>query len=199
MGVQSSTTTDAVYAELGKVSLQCQRNRNISNIFTQLSSLDIQRYASKAFFMLAKDTDYGHYSWVSHARDLRVRYNIQQSDTRSVIKTKVTKHFQSEVLNRLNEHITENRELNVYASFKTIYKFESYLDYIQDFTVRCTIARLRVSAHNLQIETGRFSKIKTHRDKRFCPYYKTLNIFTVEDEINFVLACPLLMKNVKGF
>ena len=144
--------------------------------------------------MLAKDADCGHYNWVSLARDLRIRYDIQHSDTRSAIKTKVIKHFQSEVLNRLNEHITENRKLNVYASFKTTYKFESYLDYIQDFTARSTLAKLRVSAHNLQIETGRFSKIKTPRDKRFCQYCKTLNIFTVEDEIHFVLACPLFQE-----
>ena len=70
--------------------------------------------------MLAKDADYGHYNWVSHAPDLRVRYDIQQSDTRSAIKTKVIKHFQSEVLNRLHEHLTENRELNVYASVKEL-------------------------------------------------------------------------------
>ena len=117
--------------------------------------------------MLTKDADYGHYNWVSHARDLRVRYGIQQSDTRLVIKTKVIKHFESEVLHRLNEHITENRKLNLYASFKKVYKFESYLDYIQDFTVRCTLVKLRVSAHNLQIETGRFSKTKLLETNNF--------------------------------
>ena len=34
LGVRSSTTTDAVYAELGRVSLQCQRHVNILNFFT---------------------------------------------------------------------------------------------------------------------------------------------------------------------
>ena len=77
------------------------------------------------------------------------------------------------------------------ASFKTIYKFESYLDYIQDFTVRCILAKLRISAHNLKIETGRFSKNKTPRDERFCPYCKTFDIFTVEVAVHFLLACPL--------
>ena len=191
-----STTTDAVYAELGRVSLQCQRHINILNFFARLSNLDLQRYASKAFLMLAKDADFGHCNWVSLARELRVRYEIQQSDTRLIIKTKVIKHFQSEVLHRLNEHISENKKLNLYASFKTIYKFESYLDYIQDFTIRSTFAKLRVSAHNLQIETGRFSKNRTPRNERFCPYCKTLNIFKVEDEIHFVLACPLFKEAV---
>ena len=199
LGVRSSTTTDAVYAELGRVSLQCQRHINILNFFARLSSLDSQRYASNAFSMLTKDADCGHYNWVSHAHDLRVRYGIQQSDTRLAIKTKVIKHFESEVLHRLNEHITEDRKLYLYASFKKIYKFESYLDYIQDFTVRCTLAKLRVSAHNLKIETGRFSKNKTPRDERFCPYCKTLNIFTVEDEVHFLLICPLFNEDRQKF
>ena len=191
LGVRSSTTTDAVYAELGRVSLQCQRHINILNFFTRLSSLDSQRYASKAFYMLTKDADHGHYNWVSYARDLRVLYEIQQTDTRSNVKNKVFKHFQSKVLHSLNAHITDNKKLSLYASFKTNYKFEPYLDYIADFTVRSTLAKLRLSAHNLQIETGRFSKKKTPRDERFCLYCKSQNTFTVENEVHFVLACPL--------
>ena len=191
LGVRSSATTDAVYAELGRVSLQCQRHINILNFFARLSSLDLTRYARKAFSMLTKDADHGHYNWVSYARDLMVRYEIQQSDTRSNIKIKVINHFKAGVLHRLNDHITENRKLNLYASFKTNYKFEPYLDYITNFTVRSTLAKLRLSAHNLQIETGRFSKNKTPRDERFCPYCKALNIFEVENEVHFLLSCSL--------
>ena len=53
------------------------------------------------------------------------------------------------------------------------------------------LGELRLSAHNLQIETGRFSKKKTPRDERFCLYCKSQNTFTVENEVHFVLACPL--------
>ena len=55
--------------------------------------------------------------------------------------------------------------------------------------IRSILAKLRISAHNLQIETGRFSKNKTPREDRFGPYCKTLNIFSVEDEIHFLLSC----------
>ena len=59
--------------------------------------------------MLIKDADYGHSNWVSYACDIRVHYGIQESDNRSVIKTKVISYFESEVLGRLSEHITENK------------------------------------------------------------------------------------------
>ena len=148
--------------------------------------------------MLKNDADYGHSNWVSHARDLQLRFEIEQSDTRAIIKTKVISHFQSPVLDSLKEHLTENTILNLYAIFKTTYKFEPYLYYIPDFTVRSIIAKLRKSAHNFQIETGRFSKNTTPREERFCPYCKTLNIFTVESEI-FLLSCPFLTKKDINF
>ena len=76
VGVRSCGTTDAVYAELGRASLQCQRHVNILNFFARLSSLDPQHCARKAFSMLTTDADNDHYKWVCHARDLRVRYEI---------------------------------------------------------------------------------------------------------------------------
>ena len=149
--------------------------------------------------MLTKDADHGHYNWVSYASDLPVRYEVLQSDTRLIIKNKIIKHFQSEVLHRLSEHVTDNRKLNLYASVQTNYKFESYLDYIADFTVKCTLAKLRLNAHNLQIETGPFSKKKIPRDEGFCLYCKSQNNFTIENEIHFVLASPLYSEEHRVF
>ena len=115
------------------------------------------------------------------------------------LKLKSLSTVELEVLHRLHKHITENRKLKLYASCKKVYKFESYFDYIQDFTVGCSLAKLRVSAHNLQIEAGRFSKNKTPRDERFCPYCKSLKIFSVEDEIHFLLTCHLYSEKRQRF
>ena len=105
--------------------------------------------------MLTNDADNGHYNWVSHARDLRAPHEVQQWNARSVIKTKINKYFESEVFHRLSKHTTDNRKLHLYASYKTIFKFDSYLDYIQDFTARCALASLQVSVHNLQTRTAK--------------------------------------------
>ena len=61
------------------------------------------------------------------------------------------------------------------------------------------MAKLRLSAHNLHIETGRFSKNRTQRDERFCPYCKSMNIFTVENEVHFLLSCSLLNEELQKF
>ena len=49
---------------------------------------------------------------------------------------------QKRVYKKLLLHITDNRKLYLHTSFNTIFKFESYLDYIQDFTARYTLAKL---------------------------------------------------------
>ena len=94
--------------------------------------------------MLQNDADHGHSNWVSHARDLQLRYEIEQLHTRAIINTKVISHFQSQALESLKKHSTENKKFNLCVSFKTTYKFDPYLDYIQDFTVRSIIAKLRI-------------------------------------------------------
>ena len=199
LGVRSNTTTDAIYAELGRMSLQRYRHISILKFYTRISLLSSERYASKAFSMLVKDTDSGCSNWVSQARDLQTRYEIQQSDNRLIIKSKVRKNFEQDILQKLNEHITEDKKLHLYASFKTTFKFEAYLDFLPNFKVRSTLAKLRVSAHNLQIETGRFNKIKTPREERFCIYCKTQNVSSVENEVHFLLSCPLYRDERKNF
>ena len=191
LGVRTNATTDAVYSELGRISLQYHRHINILKFLSRLSSLESERYANKAFIMLVNDADSGQSNWVSKTRNLKSLYEIQNSDGHSIIKVKVKKHFESELLNKLNEHIAQDKKLKLYAAFKSSFKFEPYLDILSDFKVRSALAKLRLSAHTLQIETGRFSKIKTPRNKRFCLYCKTLNISTVENEIHFVITCPL--------
>ncbi len=141
--------------------------------------------------MLANDAESGHSNWVSHVRELQIRYKIQQTDNRSMIKTKVRKHFESKLLKCLKEHITSNKKLHLYASFKSTFKFETYLDLLPDFNIRSTLAKLRLSAHNLQIEAGRFHKNETRRDERFSLFCKTTNVFEIENEIHFLLTYPL--------
>ena len=87
--------------------------------FTRISALDSERYASKAFYMLANDADLDNSNWVSHHRDLQQRYEMQQLDNKSKIKTKVRKNFETQILQCLNEHILEDKKLHLYATFKT--------------------------------------------------------------------------------
>ena len=156
--------------------------------------LEPERYANKAFLMLVEDADAGHKNWVSKARDLASLYEIQSSDTKSIIKHKVQRHFQSEIMNNLTIHIAQDKKLRTYALFKTAFKFETYLDIFTDFTTRSTFAKLRTSAHKLQIEIGRYGTKKTPREERYCFYCKKRDLCKLEDEVHFLTECPLFVE-----
>ena len=55
--------------------------------------------------------------------------------------------------------------------------------------------RLRISAHKLNIETGRYTTPLTPRENRTCDYCKNVLQNThVESELHAILFCPLYIK-----
>ena len=195
LGVKSSTTTDAVYAELGRYSVLSSRHINILKFFMRLSNLENERYANIAFNMLVADADAGYSNWVSTARNLVSIYDIKNSDNNTVIKQKVQRHFQSSIINNLALHISQDKKLKTFALFKSTFKFEAYLDIFWDFGIRSNFTKLRLSAHNLQIETGRYGIKKTPRTERYCIHCKSKESYVVEDEVHFLVTCPLFAKD----
>ncbi|MCG8430841.1 MAG: hypothetical protein MJA29_06695, partial [Candidatus Omnitrophica bacterium] len=83
--------------------------------------------------------------------------------------------------------ISTNSKLTHYQRFKTSFQFEPYLSSIKSAEHRVCISRLRMSAHNLRIETGRYNNLA--RNERIC---LLCNSGQVEDEIHFMLHCPAL-------
>ena len=83
----------------------------------------------------------------------------------------------------------EDSKLRTYAVFKTLNGFEKYLLHIKNPKTRSTITKLRLSNHNLLIETGRHKKGKWEKKKemRICPLCHE----GIEDEAHFLLYCPI--------
>ena len=78
---------------------------------------------------------------------------------------------------------TSSNKLRTYRLFKDKFVFENYLNW-GSFCQRKLITKFRISAHNLEIERGRYKNIPS--DQRFCNLCKN----AVEDEIHFLLECP---------
>ncbi len=173
------------------MSLKHHRHINILKFYSRLSELDSQRYASLAYHCLIKDADKGLSNWVSKARSLRAIYGIEDSDNLTTIKMKVKNLFESEVLDKLRSQVVDDKKLKLYSSFKQSFKFEPYLDFLHDYNIRSSLAKLRLSSHNLHIESGRFGKTTVPRSERLCPYCKMAKLNLVENEVHFIMSCPL--------
>ena len=77
-------------------------------------------------------------------------------------------------------------KLDLYNKFKTVFRAELYLNAITNYKVRVSLTRLRITAHNLAIETGRYDG--RERQERIC---NKCDLNEVEDEYHFVMKCTL--------
>ena len=102
------------------------------------------------------------------------------------------------VLKCLREHFkncweyekSKSPKLNFYHSTKSIFEKEPYLDVINNAASRYRITRLRISAHDLEIETGRYSN--TPRENRVCKWcLLTLSDNIIENETHMLYHCDL--------
>jgi len=64
-------------------------------------------------------------------------------------------------------------------------EYETYLDLLPR-SLRLFFVRLRVSAHPLSIQTGRYARNNIPRNERYC---LCCNVFDLEDEYHFICIC----------
>ena len=78
-------------------------------------------------------------------------------------------------------------KLRTYVTFKRSFELENYLLTLKNFSKRSTLTRLRISAHDLRIETGRYNKpLKIPASERFC---QQCDLKETEDEFHFIMKC----------
>ena len=79
---------------------------------------------------------------------------------------------------------SQSSSMQLYANFKTIY--ESFISVLENNCQRNITAKIRLSSHDLKIETGRHNKIE--RKNRICDL---CSLNDIEDEFHFTLICPI--------
>ena len=79
-------------------------------------------------------------------------------------------------------------KLRTYATFKPEFGTEAYLRKPLPYKVRKCFSNLRCGTAPLRIETGRYENPRIDASERYCNVCRTN---TVEDEIHFLLICPV--------
>ena len=86
-----------------------------------------------------------------------------------------------------NRDVNQGNKLRTLREFKCNIKQEDYLSYVKNVNVRKNITKLRLSAHNLPIEKGRYKrpeKIPPHL--RLCD---ECNTNMIGDEFHIIMKC----------
>ena len=121
----------------------------------------------------------GKNSWFQKVSNIlnMLEINCDNIDIKQV-KNKLISRFKLFWINKLSN----NKKLESYTKYKSNFILEPYLFLIKNRDYRKQLTRLRISAHSLEIEQGRY-KNKT-REERLCSKCNK-----IEDEIHFLLHC----------
>ena len=87
-------------------------------------------------------------------------------------------------------YINSSQKLDFYRNLKSSFGKESYLDHVLRYNDRANTTRLRISAHRLEIELGRYNK--TPREDRICTWCSIIfSAHTVENEEHLLNHCDV--------
>ena len=104
------------------------------------------------------------------------------------IKDKVNYHFNQTLMSKIGKALPDKRKLRTYSHFKTVFKFEPYLNtcIIRNKQIRSCFSQFRMSSHDLEIERGRYDSKPKPPEERLRPYCRTLGFSLSEDEVHFL-------------
>ena len=82
----------------------------------------------------------------------------------------------------------DQNKLRLYKTFKGSFTEEPYISQVVNRNQRCSLTRMRISAHHLQIELGRYTTPPTPPNQRYCKYCYT-EPRSVDTEFHFLFQC----------
>ena len=114
-------------------------------------------------------------------------YDLTSADiSLNLVKNKIIENFNGTLLDRI-KNCGLGKKFRTYNTFKQVIKFEPYLDFIENTSMRKIYSRFRFCSHDLEIERGRYGAKSTPPDERLC---NLCNLNEVEDEFHFLMICP---------
>jgi hypothetical protein len=210
LGVNSKSVNIAVLAELGRYPITIEIITNIIKYWIRLleckpSSLVYNCYRENIEIMSRKEK-----CWLSSVKDIFLELNLEH-----VWKKADTAHMDKQAQNKLIRRIksllkdtyhsqyeydiqddnkggTSKNKLRTYRNFKSSYKIEPYLKLINDPKLRKGFTRLRISAHNLEIETGRHVRNRKKKPEVYERKCTLCSSGQVGDEYHIISCCESL-------
>ena len=194
LGVHRKASNIAVYGELGKTPLSLKVMTRVCKNWLRIMNMDQNSLLFNAYKCHVEMSETNQSSWLKSVKDTLHAVGLQElwndhemyyGDFPSYIfKKQITEKFQNQWQQEIMRQ-TDDSKLRTYKLFKNDLKFERYLEVIKNFDIRKNITRLRISAHNLYIETGRHRRpAKVPVNQRLCSLCQN-----IEDEYHFVISC----------
>ena len=127
-------------------------------------------------------------TWYNNMNSLSQSFGSGISNRKSV---NIRKNLDILFKTKWHESVDKSPKLEFYKTLKKEFCYENYLS-VNNHNHCASFRRLRISAHKLFVERGRYSRPNIERSDHFCTFCKfNLGIHELEDESHVLLHCPL--------
>ena len=177
LGVHRKSQLSAIRGELGRVPLATDA---ITNVLQYDKYLHTKEPGSLLHCALNSSAhNQGIKSWYGNVSKMKEHLGSISNRSRKLIQ----RDLRSKYGQYWWDKIQLESKMRTYIQFKSHFEFEDYLN-ISNVKHRKAMTKLRISAHRLAIERGRYNNIPL--DKRICT---TCQGQIIEDEYHFLLKC----------
>lgn len=186
LGVHKKSSNFASKCELGRTPILCYINTLAFKYYLRIKQLPSTRILKEAFEVDQGLNLEGKKSWYSFIVNSAKKMNISLVNlSEKGITNRINNYYKKSVIDQLEFLKTHNdSKLNTFANLYQKFELQQYLDFNLPKSISSHLTKLRISAHSLLIEKGRYSRPKTPRNQRLCT-----NCNEVEDEQHFLLFC----------
>jgi hypothetical protein len=145
--------------------------------------------------MLKGLDEIGRKNWMTHTKHVLYQYGFgfvwiagEIGDARMFLNA-FTQRLKDCAKQTMHSDINTSPKALSYRLFKSALTPGSYISLPLTYNLKRALSNFRCSCHGLMIEKGRHLKI--NREFRFCKYCLNRDRYIVEDEMHFLLICPL--------
>jgi exonuclease III len=200
LAVRKNSSNIATRAELGRYPLLLNISLLAVKYWVTILS-NPQKLVFKAYQEEKLLDEMGHKTWVSFVKAILSRcglidiwnnqHIINQNHFFKLVQSKLESEYRDKFFTRINSNVGQDgksgNKLKTYSTIKKKYSIETYLVNNLPLSITQAIAKIRISAHDLEIERGWRKPNYIPRDERWCRFCKN----QIEDELHFIVACPL--------
>ena len=199
LGTHRKTTNIPVLAELGRFPMKLNIDIQMIKYFLRLGKIQEDRFLHKIYTENNRKCE-NKKDWNYHIKEIlnqcglsyiwrnqlnKITQTYTDSSINKTISTRMKDIFSQNALAFINKDKNKNcGKMDFLSQIKDIYAFEPYLN-IKNDNHRKSLTKLRLSSHKLEIEVGRWNKVK--REERVC---KFCQLGKVENESHFLFECP---------
>ena len=186
LSVRSQTPTTAILTDTGRYPLFLRQWSSALKYFDRLKNKNCPVLLKKCLEIQLKLKENGVQCWLTRLSKITDDLNVDlmNCDLNKTIASLYIKE-NDKMIAEINDN-NKYPKLRTYKTFKIDMRLEPYLNFNLPKPIYTSIARFRLSSHNLNIELGRHKRPYVPAEARIC---EKCNQNLVEDEFHCLMIC----------